>query len=987
MKRLLALLMMLCVALPAVAQSGKITATIIDAETKEGIIGAIMEVVSEDGSRRKHSVSGAKGLVTVTGLAAGSYDVSITFIGYATQNQRVSVGANVQLGTIELKPETVAIEAVVKEVQALRTSQNGDTVAYNAAAFKVATDADVEGLLKKMPGITISNGTVEAQGEQVKKIFVDGKEFFGEDVSTALNSLPAQAVDRVEVFNKLSDNAEFSGMDDGEGYKAINIVTRENMRQGVFGKLYGGYGYQPNTDGGAPDLTFQNGNTYQPEIGSVTSHHKYNVGGNVNLFHGSSRVSVIGLLNNVNQQNFSFEDILGVTGGSGGGPGRGRGVGRYMVRPQSGVANVGSIGVQYSDSWGEGDKVKLNGSYFFNQTNTKNRSVIEKWYESPSPDDDLIEEGESETRNFNHRLNLRLDWNINKNMSLMSRTNFSAQGNDPYSQRYGELTGETAEEKGLPYDVLYNGSEGSSRAFRFSEFLQYRLKLGKPGRTITVDGRYGLRNTPRSWTNSYSTLSTYEDAGLYYPTLRYVSSMAPETETDVNANLTYTEPVAKNAQVSMQYRFDYENQELEKTAYITNAVNPANPFDSANFNITGLTPDTGLSSITDSRSMEHRVGPGFRYAKERNTFIANVYYQHSTLDGMVKGENIKRDFDHVTYFVMGNVAFNPQNTIRVFINSYTHNPDVRNLQDIYDVSNAQYISKGNPNLRSSYNHRLNFHYVRSNIEKGRTFMWMFSTQLTQDYVGQSITYNPATITIDGEEYNPLQYSTYENMNGYATIRTHVSYGFPINPIKCNLNVMAGVNWSRTPSKINGQTNITSNLGYDAMLSLGSNISENIDFTVQWNGSFNDAKQTLSKSGKNNQYFSHVASGTLKWVFWKGFTLTAAVNYNQYIGFTDNYNEDYLLCNVYLGKKLFKNQQGEVLIGVNDILNENTAFVRTVGSGYTQNAWNSTIGRYFTVQFNYNLRHFGKNASKDISKYEGMDVKSGGHAYGRPPMHR
>ena len=968
---------MLSVVIPAMAQSGKITATIIDADTKDGIIGAIMEVVSEDGARRKHSVSGAKGLVTVTGLAAGNYDVNITFIGYTTQNHKVKVAGTVQLGTLELKPEAVAIEAVVKEVQALRTSQNGDTVAYNAAAFKVAADADVEGLLKKMPGITISNGTVEAQGEQVKKIFVDGKEFFGEDVSTALNSLPAQAVDRVEVFNKLSDNAEFSGMDDGEGYKAINIVTRENMRQGLFGKLYGGYGYQPDTDGGAPDLAFQNDGIYQPEIGSVTSHHKYNIGGNVNLFHGSSRVSVIGLLNNVNQQNFSFEDILGVTGGSGGGPGRGRGVGSYMVRPQSGVANVGSIGVQYSDAWGEDDKVKLNGSYFFNQTNTKNRSVIEKWYESPSPDDDLIQMGESETDNFNHRLNLRLDWNINKNMSLMSRTNFSAQGNNPYSQQYGELSGETAEEKGLPYDVLYNGSEGSSRAFRFSEFLQYRVKLGKAGRTLTVDGRYSIRNTPRSWTNSYSTLSTYEQEGVYYPTLRYVSSLAPQGETDINANVTYTEPVAKNAQVSMQYRFDYEDQEIEKTAYITGA----------DYSIEGLMPDMSLSSLTDSRSMEHRVGPGFRYAKDRNTFIANVYYQHSTLDGMVKGENIKRGFDHVTYFVMGNVAFNPQNTIRVFINSYTHNPDVRNLQDIYDVSNAQYISKGNPNLRSSYNHRINFHYVRSNIEKGRTFMWMFSTQLTQDYVGQSITYNPATITIDGQEYNPLQYSTYENMDGYATIRTHVSYGFPIAPIKCNLNVMAGVSWSRTPSKINDQTNITSNLGYDAMLSLGSNISENIDFTVQWNGAYNEAKQTLARTRDNNQYFSHTASGTLKWVFWKGFTLTAAVNYNQYIGFTDNYNEDYLLCNLYLGKKLFKNQQAEVLIGVNDILNENTAFVRTVGSGYTQNAWNSTIGRYFTVQFNYNLRFFGKNASKDISKYEGMDVKSGGHAFGRPPMPR
>ena len=208
MKRVLAIIVMLCMSLPVMAQSAKISAKIIDAETKEGIIGAIMEVVNKANDSRRHSVSGAEGAITVTGLAAGEYDVNITFIGYATQTHSVRVGANVDLGTLELQPEAVAIEAVVKEVQALRTSQNGDTVAYNASAFRVAADADVEGLLRKMPGITISNGAVEAQGEQVRRIFVDGKEFFGEDVSTALNSLPAQAVDRIEVFNKLSDNAE-----------------------------------------------------------------------------------------------------------------------------------------------------------------------------------------------------------------------------------------------------------------------------------------------------------------------------------------------------------------------------------------------------------------------------------------------------------------------------------------------------------------------------------------------------------------------------------------------------------------------------------------------------------------------------------------------------------------------------------------------------------------------------------------------------------
>ena len=983
-KRLLTLVAMLCIALPTMAQSSKIVAKVIDAETKEGIIGAIMEVVNPVTDKRYHSVSGAMGAVTVSGIQPGDYNVNITFIGYATYSQGIKVeGSALNLGTIELKSEAVAIEAVVKEVQALRTSQNGDTVAYNAAAFKVAADADVEGLLKKMPGITISNGSVEAQGEQVKKIFVDGKEFFGEDVSTALNSLPAQAVDRIEVFNKLSDNAEFSGMDDGEGYKAINIVTHENMRQGVFGKVYAGYGYQPDTEGGAPDFNFQNDSYYEPTIDGVTSHHKYNFGGNVNIFHGSSRVSIIGMLNNVNQQNFSFEDILGVTGGGGGGMGHGRGVGGYMVRPQSGVARVGSIGVQYSDAWGKGDKVKLNGSYFYNDTKTKNKSYLQKWYEMPSPADYLEQEGESETHNFNHRLNARLDWTINKNMSLMSRTNFSFQGNDPYSQQYGEMTGESAELKDLPYEMLYNGSTASSRAFRFSEFLQYRVKLGKDGRTITVDGRYSIRNTPKSETNSYSTLSTMADpeTGEVKPVLRYVSSFAPQTQTDVSANLTYTEPVAKNAQVSLQYRFDFEDQDINKDAYVV----PDN-----SYNIADLVPDKSLSSYTDSRNTEHRVGPGFRWAKARNTFIANVYYQHSILDGLVKDERIKRGYDHITYFVMGNIAFNPQNSIRVFINSYTQNPDVRNLQNIFDVSNAQYISKGNPNLKSAYNHRINFHYVRSNIEKGRTFMWMFSGNITQDYVGQSIVYNPETITIDGAEYNPLQYSTYENMNGSTSLRTNISYGFPIAPIKCNLNLMAGYSWTRTPSMIDNQLNITSTMGYDAMFSLGSNISENVDFTIQWNGAYYDAKQSLS-AGLKNSYFNHTASGTLKWVFWKGFTLTAAVNYNQYVGFTDKYNEDYLICNVYLGKKLFKNQQGEVLIGVNDLLNENTAFARSVGSGYTQNMWNSTVGRYFTIQFNYNLRFFGKKGSKDISKYDGMGGMSkmpGGmppFAGGRPPM--
>ena len=298
MKRLLLSTLFLLFAVAAFAQKGAVSGTVLDADTGESVAGAVLEVAPVGTpDQKQYFTSGYKGAVAIPSLPYGEYRLTVSFLGYNNYETTFRVAAGKQnIGRIELKPG-VQIETVVKEAKALRTSQKGDTVSYNAGAFKVTNDADVEGLLKKMPGITVSDGTVEAQGEQIKKVFVDGKEFFGEDVTTAIKSLPAQAVDRVEVYNKLSDAAEFSGMDDGEGYKALNIVTHANMRQGQFGKLYAGYGYDADT--------------------KTEAKNKYVVGGNANIFSGSSRVSVIGLFNNINQQNFSFEDILGVSGGSG----------------------------------------------------------------------------------------------------------------------------------------------------------------------------------------------------------------------------------------------------------------------------------------------------------------------------------------------------------------------------------------------------------------------------------------------------------------------------------------------------------------------------------------------------------------------------------------------------------------------------------------------------------------------------------------------
>jgi len=1001
MKRFILSLVAAAFTISAFAQVGKVSFSLIDAQSKQGVMGAVVEIYpTAKPDNKKYYTSGANGYVSISGLSYGNYTLIATFIGYKdmTKEFRLS-GDRLSLGKLVMTEQAERIETVVKTVKALRTSQNGDTLSYSAGAFKVSNDADVEGLLKKMPGINITNGSVEAQGETIKKIFVDGKEFFGEDVNTAIKSLPAEAVDRIEVFNKLSDNAEFSGMDDGEGYKAINIITKENMRQGQFGKMYAGYGYEPNSDD------------------ELAKGHKWIVGGNVNFFHDDARVSLIGLFNNVNQQNFSFEDILGVSGANQGGGGRGmrRSVGSYMVRPQSGIALVNSIGANYSDEWGRRKNVKFQGSLFFNHTDTDNNSVTKRWYESPMPIGYMYNEGISNTVNYNARFNARLDWKISRNASLMSRTYFSYQGNNPWSDTEGYTTGENddAEEiegsahQSLAYTKSYSWS--NQQAYYFNEFLQLRTKLGKPGRTLTIDGRFNYQNNKREqktaandangipytnpdyqteYDNYFGEGKAWQDMAsnplFYSPLYQYINR--PSEEYRISANLTYNEPISQNAQVSLQYRMWYENEINDKNTFYTD-----DKWDNQSIN-------PNMTQEYKSGFWTHRIGPGFRYSQGKNRVIVNLSYQRAELDGNIVGEQgdkIDKHYNNFMYFAMANLAFNKENTLRIFFRSWTDNPSVTQLQNIFDVSNPQYISVGNTSLNPAFAHNISAHYNLSKVDKGITFMWMFNTQLQQDYISTSTWNNTTGAELSGkfgdkdiptngtEKYSPKEVTSYENLDGYFSVRTHVSLGVPLSFVKCNLNIMGGVSYNRIPSAIyitpesgnvlqniidhKYQTNLANNIGYDARVTLGSNISENLDFTVSWNGTYNQAWNTIGQTAKND-YFYHSANGNIKWTFLKRLTLTAAVSYVQYLGFTNKYNEDYVLCNVYLGCKVFKNKRGEVQIGVNDIFDQNTSFARTTGSGYTQNAWNSCIGRYFSVQFVYNLRHFGKRGSTKMSDY-------------------
>lgn len=971
MKHVFLTLLLALFSVSVYAQSGTVRAKVVDAESGADIPGAVVAITPVGKpDQTKRLTSGYGGAFTVSALRYGDYELVVSFLGYNEYKQNFTLkGVTLDLGTLALKPG-VEIETVVKEVQSIRASQKGDTISYNAGAFKVTADADVEGLLKKMPGITITDGKVETQGEEVKKVFVDGKEFFGEDVTTAIKSLPAETVDRIEVYNKLSDAAEFSGMDDGEGFKALNIVTHRHMRQGQFGKLYAGLGYD--AEDGAEDRL------------------KYLAGGNVNIFKGDSRLSVLALFNNVNQQNFSFEDILGVSGGGGGRPGRG--VGQYMMRPQSGIAKVNAIGLNYSDMWGK--KLTVQGSYFFNNTDTDNRSTLEKWYEAPMKVDTLMTRGVSNTVGNNHRLNARIEWKISENHNLMIRPYFSYQGNDPMSTTEGWQFGESG------YSRTDNFNDNERYGYNLGSRMVYRAKLGKVGRTLTVNANVRYSDQQNDGISYSNRMKSLEDRPGYvegqegndpwgwnptdYTDLRYLVNTAPSKSYDLSGEMTYTEPVSKNSQVSLQYRADWERDERDKSSYET----------ASDYDITGLLPDPSLSNNYRSTNMEHRIGPGFRYAKGKNTFVANLYYQISQLEGeVISGQTvgeqqpIKQDYNHLTYFMMGQLNLNQENSLRLYVRSNTSTPSITNLQSVYDVSDAQHITRGNPDLKPAYAHSVNFHYVNSNLEKGRTFMWMFSWNKTQDYTATHLLQSPGVMEIGGVSYAPNFYSMPVNLDGQWSLRTMLSYGLPINFLKSNFNMMAGINYSKTPSMIGGrydaatgtitggERNDADNMGYSFRAVLGSNISEKVDFTLAWNGTYNEATNSLATGNEKNRYFNHSANASMKFVLPWSFTFTASAVYSQYLGITNDYDEDYLICNIYVGKKLFKNKRGEILFGVNDLLNQNNvAFSRTTGSGYTQNATNLSMGRYYMVQFTYNLRVFGKKGSRNMSDYESSAQK-------------
>ena len=353
MRRSLTLFVALISCLVAWAQSAMVSGRFFDVETKEGVVGAIIEITSpKDSLFRRHYTTGYGGYFKTPPLPRGEYKLISTFLGYSDYERSFKVdGLPLNLGDMAMQQAAINVGLVVKEVVVPRAQIMGDTLRYNASQFKVTIDAELETLLRKLPGISINNGKIEAQGERVTAIYVDNKEFFGGNIQQVLQSIPAQAVESIEVYNRMSEASQITGVDDGEGGKVINIITKGSLSHSEFGKMHaaGGLGYSRTP---APSVMGQ----YQNKLLG-----RYSLGGSMNIFRDDMRLTIMALANNLNKQDLS-DDGISMSGSTN----RTNASSSFSVNKQSGIATAEIFAISYSDRWGKRKRLKFDGNFFFN---------------------------------------------------------------------------------------------------------------------------------------------------------------------------------------------------------------------------------------------------------------------------------------------------------------------------------------------------------------------------------------------------------------------------------------------------------------------------------------------------------------------------------------------------------------------------------------------------------------------------------------------
>ncbi len=913
MKRLLLSMLLLC-PVWAMAQKFNLSGTLTDSLRSPLPSATIMLLNAKDSSLVSFGVSDAKGVFQIKNIPHNRYLFKVSFVGYATHTQIIqpeSTVTELNLGIVRLLPQSTQLDEVVVQGEKAPVVVKHDTIEFNASSFKTKANANVEDLLKKMPGIDVDNdGTVRAQGEEVQRVTVDGREFFGRDPKLATRNLPADAVNKVQVFDRKSDQSQFTGIDDGQREKTINLELKEEKRNGAFGTLMAGAGTNDRYQGRA----------------------------NINRFSKGKQLSFLGMGNNVNEAGFSINDYMNFSGGTQALLGSGgrvqlqfdgnntNGVPLNFGGRQNGILTNYAGGINFNSTLNK--KTDVNGSYFYNHLDQTVDRTTDRVNYLPDGTYNYNQISRQRNNNENHRMNMTLDHKIDSANSL--RFNVNAAMSNTRLNNISESKTITPDQTVQNTSVTSNVTNGS--AYNVNSSLLYRHRFAKRGRSFSVNfSGVAARN------QSTGELSAENSFFVGTPEKKNVSQENNQV-TDNQAfgtNVSYIEPLGNRKYLEASYNFRTNRNQVERNVYdVSNGT---------------LTMNPSLSNAYNSNYLYNRPGLALRVNRKKYNFSVGAGWQRTNIDGrlVLRDIDINKTFQNILPVARLNFDITNMKHLRFDYETSMDEPTIQQLQPVIDnTTNQINQSMGNPDLRPGYSHRGSLHFSTFDPAAGVNFMVVANGVYTANAISYAQTINPnlSTLTM------PV------NVKNTSSLSVNMNFGFPIRKLGSRFSI------GPVGRQVNNRVLINDNEIASHQQVMGGTARYNFTwkdfFTLDL--SANLSKQNMryeaetSSRPQDQSYFNKTYSAESNLTVLKQFQLNAALDYLVYTSQTTGFHQEIPLLNLSVSRFFFKAQSGELRLGVVNLFDKSLSVSQQSSVNYLEQTTYNNLGRYYMVSFTYSL---------------------------------
>jgi len=873
-------------------------------------------------------LSGPEGRFAIKRVTPGDYILQITYLGYQTHYQAVKVPADqpkMALGIILLTPSNTLLDAVDIHAQQAPLSIRKDTIEYNAGAFQTQPGSVVEDLLRKLPGVEVQqDGTIKAQGETVQNVLVEGKEFFGQDPKIATRNLPADAVDKVQVFDKKSDMAEFTGIEDGRDQKTINLKLKEDKKQGYFGNASGGYGTEERYEG------------------------KFNI----NRFGKKIQFSALGAANNNNQQGFSFEDYINLMGGLSNFMSAGSGGGRVRIEINSndaGIPMAGNTDRGFTDTQAGGlnlnydfsPKTELSGNYFFNRVRNDLDRIATRQNLLGADNFDSQEQEFRNSGNMNHRLNLTLRHKLDSFQNIIARTRFSY--ND--ASLFSDLNSATYDNVGNIQNNSLRNYDSDGQNLRGEASLVYRRRFGRKGRAFVADLSYRNSDDTRA-ANLAADNTFYPNGQATTSSVRQRQQYSDDAE-NYGISLSYTEPIGKRQYLEWQAgRQQYTNQTDKNFYDLIEVPTPGEVFNPL------------LSNQFRRGYRYDRAGMNYLRNRQKYNLTVGAAVQNSVLDGTLAGstENLSRSFTRVLPALFYDYEFGAGRNFSVEYTTNLREPSLEQLQPVVDNSDPLNTYSGNPDLNPEYGHNLNFHLLHFDQFSMTSFFANFGV----NYIRDRITNASTVDALFRRSIRPV------NVAQDLTLNSYLSFGTPLRFIKTNLNISLNNTYNRGILFVNEVENNTDRWQHALDIGFDNRKKEKLDVSIGarllLNSTRYSVSESLNQSFLNQRYYTDITVFPgKKWAVGAGF------DYAVYSKEAFGEQRSVPLLRANLTRYLLKNNRGQLKLAAYDLLNRNIGINRSSQFNYIEEERIVSLGRYVMLTFGYSISGFG-------NEKKGFEVK-------------